>query len=61
MGHLRETINHHLEKNINQIPEGKKIGNSLYVDHAMYQQELMNLKVQQNSTKQQNQYLQKPT
>ena len=34
MGHLRETINHHLEKNINQIPEGKKIGNSLYVDHV---------------------------
>ena len=34
MGHLQETINHHLEKNINQIPEGKKIGNSLYVDHV---------------------------
>ena len=31
---IRETINHHLEKNINQIPEGKKIGNSLYVDHV---------------------------
>ena len=33
MGHLGETINHHLEKYRNQMPEViKKIENSLYVD-----------------------------
>ena len=34
MGHLGETINHHLEKYRNQMPEViKKIENSLYVDN----------------------------
>ena len=33
MGHLGETINHHLEKYSNQIPEViEKIENSLHVD-----------------------------
>ena len=32
MGHLGETINHHLEKYRNQMPEVIKIGNPLYVD-----------------------------
>ena len=42
MGHVGETINDHLEKYRNQIPEViEKIENSLYVD-----QELMNLKLQ---------------
>ena len=33
MGHLGETINHHLEKCKNQVPEViEKIENSLYID-----------------------------
>ena len=36
MGHLGETINHHLEKYRNQMPEViKKIENSLYVDDLL--------------------------
>ena len=58
MGHLGETINHHLEKYRSQIPEViQKIVNSLHVNDLSTGADEPKSAI--NYTKQQNQYLQK--